>query len=70
MPKTILIALVLLAGGCANNGLLDIEAGDCEITILDADIEGRFTQTNAEGRVYIRRGTCDAQDRAVYERAR
>lgn len=67
--KTLLISLtsILLLSGCgATNGLFNVLPEDCSITTVEADLEGTFTDTDAEGDVYVRRGNCDAEDRRDY----
>jgi len=59
------LAALLLTGCAGVNGVFDIQPTDCSITLADVDLQGTVTDTELEGMTYIRRGKCDANDRAA-----
>ena len=71
--------LFLLLPGCSmfqsdpsKTGLFRVSDGECGITIADAQIAGGALSAGtlaAAGKVYVRRGECDDNDRAAALRA-
>ena len=69
---TVKIVVVTLVSGlmaaCAGNGIFDTQPQDCSIVCGEAELEGRFTETEADGHFCVRRGECTQEDRAHFDR--
>ena len=60
MCKSLILVVVVLLSGCEN--MMTLENGDCWIFVGEAGFRGRITESNIDGKAYVRKGSCSAED--------